>query len=465
MGESLSKARFAALEAVKQIRENNAFARDVLDQTLQHHVLSPQDKAFATKLALGSTQTRCTLNNMIYKCVDSPGDIQENVMDALRISTYEIVYLEKEAHAAVDQGVELVKTVEPRAKGLANLVLRRVVKLAKDFPFGNPDENFDAFCRVYSVPKWMGEMVVEDLGDLYGKNLIASCNGQPPTYIFVNTLKTSLQEMNDLLYENGAKPYIIKGINGIATNNCIKVENAQALRDANIAQAYDEGKFIICDVASQAIAASTLLTPENPNNILEFCCGKGNKTIMLQVLAQQKWGRQLDMFSLDNVGFKTDILKKRIEKTNVNVTAILDTDATNFEQLSQTIDNEFNGFAPKFDVVFVDAPCSGLGTLRRHPELKWRISPEVIDQLADTGLKILRNASKYVNKGGHLTYATCTVTKKENEDLCIKFLESEEGKNFKLLQFEYNGEAHPCYSTQTLGGLNDAHFSATFQKK
>ena len=149
----LSKARVAALNGIMDIRKNKAFAREVLNKTLSDHVLSGADRAFAAKLTLGVTQTLGTLDDVIYRCVDSPDDIKDNVMDCLRISTYEILYLEKEAHAAVDQGVELVKLIEPRARGLANLVLRRVLNIKKDFPFGNPDEDMEAFARIYAIPK------------------------------------------------------------------------------------------------------------------------------------------------------------------------------------------------------------------------------------------------------------------------------------------------------------------------
>ena len=149
----LSKARLAALNSIYDIRKNGAYARDILNKTLNDHVLSSADRAFAAKLTLGVTQTLGTLDDVIYRCVDSPDDIKSNVMDCLRISAYEILYLEKEPHAAVDQGVELVKAIEPRARGLANLVLHRVVNLKADFPFGDVDTDIEAFARIYAIPK------------------------------------------------------------------------------------------------------------------------------------------------------------------------------------------------------------------------------------------------------------------------------------------------------------------------
>lgn len=149
----LSSARMAALKAVELVIAKKYFVKDALNKVLLKSDLNDADKAFASKLALGVTQTLGTLDDLIYRCVDSPDDIKDNVMNCLRISTYEIIYLEKEPHAAVDQGVELVKSVEQRARGLANLVLRRIVKLKKDFPFGDPDNDLEAFARIYATPK------------------------------------------------------------------------------------------------------------------------------------------------------------------------------------------------------------------------------------------------------------------------------------------------------------------------
>lgn len=460
----LSKARYAAYNAISELSKNQAYARDILNDVLEAHVLSSSDKAFASKLTLGVTQTMGTLDDVLFRCVDSPDDIKPNVLNALRISTYEIVYLEKESHAAVDQGVELVKHIEPRAKGFANLVLRRVVKQKKDFPYGNPDTNIDAFARVYSVPKWECNLICESLGEKYGRYLIASCNGQPPCYIFVNSIKSNVEEMMTLLDDNDAKPVQVKGLCGLKLNSCIRVEKPIALRSHDLKSAYQQGKFLITDIAAQAIVQSAFLSANHPGGMLEICAGKGNKTIMFQSLANQAGERQMDLFTVDNSAHKISIAQARVEKYGVNVTSSICSDASNIDIFTKDMNDEFNGFLPSFDLVFVDSPCSGLGTLRRHPELKWRLKPEDVSQMANQGLQILKNASDYVSSNGVLAYSTCTVTNIENEFVCQKFLSTEEGKRFRLLKYQVEDNAYDYFRIQTFSGLNDVHFCAVFQK-
>lgn len=460
----LSKARYAAYNAIEELSKQNSFARDILNKVLKEHVLSSVDKAFASKLTLGVTQTMSTLDEIIYRCVESPQDIKLNVLNALRISTYEIIYLEKESHAAVDQGVELVKQVEPKASGLANFVLRRVVDEKKKFPYGNPDEDMEAFARVYALPKWQCDMIVESLGEKFARYLIASCNGQPPCYIFANSVKSSIDEVFELLKNNEAKPQKIGSLCGLKINNCILVGNPAALMGYEINQAYKDGKFLISDIASQAVVQSVFLSSYSARSILEIGSGKGTKTIMFQAVAASKLQRQLEVTTIDNAAWKTNVLQERCKRYGAMVKNPLTADVLNDKQLNASLRAAFEGLDPNFDIVFVDAPCSGLGTLRRHPELKWRLNPQDVHNMAKQGLQMLKNASKYVYEGGNLVYSTCTVTNIENENVCKKFLESEEGKSFRLLKFTVDDKTYDYFRTQTFTGLNDVHFCATFYK-
>lgn len=455
----LSKARFAALNAVENMRKNEAFARDVLNKTLREHVLSGADRAFAANLTLGVAQTLGTLDDVIYRCVDSPDDIKDNVMDCLRISTYEIIYLEKEPHAAVDQGVELVKTIEPRARGLANLVLRRIVKLKSDFPFGNPDEDKDAFARIYAIPKWERDLIFDSIGERAGKYLISSSNGQPPCYIFVNSIKSNRDEIFDLFKMAEGKPSIIDGLCGINLNSCIRIDAPSVLMKPEIKEACMLGHFSICDIASQAVVARALSNVIDPQNILEVCAGKGTKTIMFQSLANQEYGSQISLTTVDNIESKTKILRERAKRYGINLDKTIIADATNKTAFERELSNS------KYDLVFVDTPCSGLGTLRRHPELKWRLTQKKVNELADTSFKILENASRYVASNGFLAYSTCTVTRAENDDCVERFLKSPAGSDFNLIPYRVKDEEYPYFRTLTVTGLNDAHFCAVFQKR
>lgn len=142
------------------------------------------------------------------------------------------------------------------------------------------------------------------------------------------------------------------------------------MQSPEIKQAMSDGMFVIADIASQTVVERTLNCANNPQNILELCAGKGNKTIMLEALSLQKFGHQLEHTALDNVESKIEILNKRTANAGLENLKAITNDASNFDALKNSIAEESQDQLPKFDIVFVDAPCSGLGTLRRHPEIK-----------------------------------------------------------------------------------------------
>lgn len=166
----------------------------------------------------------------------------------------------------------------------------------------------------------------------------------------------------------------------------------------------------------------------------------------------------MDLTTIDNVEAKTKILRERAKRYGASIERSVTCDASSETAFKREIGKQ------KFDMVFVDTPCSGLGTLRRHPELKWRLTEKKINQMANTSFKILTNAAKHVVEGGILTYATCTVTNAENEDVVERFLKSPTGQKFKLIPYQVDDKQMPHFRTQTFSGLNDSHFSATFKR-
>ena len=277
-------------------------------------------------------------------------------------------------------------------------------------------------------------------------------------YVFVNSLKASKEEVFELLKAAEAKPQDVEALCGIKMFGCIRVEEAAVLNKPEIKEAMALGKLLITDSASQAVATRAMMQYEHPKTMLEVCAGRGNKTIMFQSLAKQMWGSQLELTVMDNVEQKIKVLRERVKRYGSNLERYIVADASSKTAFEREIGKQL------FDQVFVDAPCSGLGTLRRHPELKWRLTKQKVSQLADTSFKILTNAAQHVVEGGTLTYATCTVTKAENEEVVERFLKSPTGQNFKLVPFTHEDKQIPYFRTQTFSGLNDSHFSATFKR-
>lgn len=442
-----SAGRVAACDIVRAVRERDAYTHDLIEPMLRGRRLSREDRAFATMLALGVAASVGTLDEVIDAALDSPRDVKPDVRDALRISTFEIVFLGKDAYAAVDQGVELVRTVAPRAAGLANAVLRRVVRLSEDFPFGDPAVDVAAMARLYAFPQWLAETLIDDIGYDAARDLMEASNGQAPVYVSVNAAKATDSETVSLLKEVGSD-VAPASAGGISPLGCYRISEPRALADGRVRHLIAHGGLLVSDASSQAIA-QLALPDEKPESFLEVGTGRATKTILLQSGALRRWGSQMKLSCIDNYAFKGRIAEERAEIYGIDIAEMIAGDAT---KLDRYVGERL------FDAVFIDAPCSGLGTLRRHPEIRWRIEPSDIDKLAGVGYELLRAAARHVAPGGRLTYATCTVTRAENAAVIERFAKSPEGSGFKILPTA----GHAAFATRVAPDTPDAHFAVRF---
>lgn len=445
-----SPARLVALGVCTEVRRRNAYAQDIIAQRIDSSRISREDRAFATRLVLGVVSSWGTLDEVLNRALTRPENVQDEVRDALRIAAYEILFLGKTPHAAVDQGVELVRSVQPRATGLANAVLRRVVDLKRDFPFGDPSRDVAALARVHAFPLWLAKRLIADLGPQVALDLMRASNEPAPLFVAVNETKTTFEEMHATLSEGEVEALPVS-IDGTQVPGCLLIPDSHALQDGSVRRLFSQGKLLVSDAASQFVAAN-VLPAHMPASFLEIGSGRGTKTILLQSGALRTYGSQMELVALDNHAFKNKLLLKRAEEYGVQVSDALTGDASRLDEVLGS---------RKFEAIFIDAPCSGLGTLRRHPEIRWRLTEEHLGQLASLGLSLLRSAAIHVARGGQLTYATCTVTHAENNGVVKRFLESPEGAAFELAPIA--GKA--CIATRLAPGAPDAHFAVRFVKK
>lgn len=452
-GGGASPARLAALEVVRISRERDAFAQEVISKHIDNSSMSREDRAFATLLVLGVVSSRGTLDDVLNRCMNSPKDVKDDVRDALQISTYEIIYLDKSPHAAVDQGVELVRSVAPKAAGLANSVLRKVVKAKDSFPFGDPRTDIAAYSRLVAFPTWLVELVNGTLGPQVAHDFFKASNEPAPVFVAINSLKASDEAVLSVLEDAKAQPQAA-GAGGLQVAGCYMLNSGSVLVDGRVARMLNRGEMLVSDAASQAVAS--LVLPDEgqaaPRSVLEIGAGRGTKTILLQSNAQRRWGAQIDRYlTLDNHKFKTKLLSERAEQYGVHVSQALTGDATKLDGL---VGDEC------FDLIFIDAPCTGLGTLRRHPEIRWRLKPETIKEYASLGLSMLKSAARHVSVGGTLAYATCTITDEEDVKVVRAFFQSDEGSSFRLAPI---GGRSSFASNLTSRG-SDAHFAVKMIK-
>lgn len=414
----LSPARQAACAIGREVRERDAFVSEVIPGVLaQFEGMSAEDSAFATKIARGVTATLGTLDEFIDRNLNAPSDIQDDVRDALRVSAYELLFLGKADYAAVDQGVELVCWVAPKAGGLANAVLRKMAKSAKAFPFGRPNLSLQVLARSQAFPLWLAKRLMNEMGLQNATAFMRACNADAPVHIAMNAITVEdVEEVIDVFDQAGSLLTPVEDVPG-----CYQVSNARALAKPEVRALFEQGKVLVSDASAQAVAA--LACPDHDiDAFLEIGSGRGTKTILLQSDAVRAFGRTMPMVSVDDHGFKAEILAKRVKTYGIETVRPVKADARTLTSLMPEA---------SFDAVLLDAPCSGLGTLRRHPEIRWRLTEAQVTEMAGTELDMLIEAAKMVKPGGILTYATCTVFHEENQQVVERFLKTKLGESFQ----------------------------------
>lgn len=384
----LSPARRVALKTLISAREKDAFPTEIVHEICTKTNLTNEDKCFCVKLVRGVSGHIICLDHMLDQFLKSR--VSPSVRDALRISAYEILYLKKDAHIAVSQGVELVKLVAKNASGLANAVLRKL----SDEELPN-----DMGLRA-GFPEWLSTYVQNNCDE----DFITLCKEEPKLQFVNNFLNPPMAALNDIIEEVKA------------------------------------GHVIIADSSAQAIAEEVANYCKNADarTLLEVGAGRGTKTALIESqLAHLSWKlRRHDV--MDNSERRLKALQEKANICKVKIGKIYCKDAT----IAKLND--------RYDVVFIDSPCTGLGTLRRHPEIKSRVTYDDVKNSAKLSLQILQNCSEFVNKDGALFYSTCTITHEENEDVIENFLNTDAGKNFKLekvvreAKLTQDSDAHYC---------------------
>ena len=373
----LSQSRKVALDVLIYAREHKEFPCGIVHTMCDKQNLSDADKSFCVKLVRGVSGHEVCLDYVLKQFLKSK--ISPAVRDALRISAYELLYLRKDCHASVDQGVELVKSVAKSAAGLANAVLRKVATQSL------PDDvalrcGFSEELRTY---------IYEIYDENQAEAFFQLCDCEPQLQYVANHLKHKTDDLE--------------------VRDCI-VELAK------------KGDVIIADVSAQAIAREVALAcvEKKAISLLEVGAGRGTKTALIESFLAEKEFKLKTHDCLDCSKMRLDELSKKAKLCNFCVHNLICEDATQANLIN------------KYDIVFADSPCTGLGTLRRHPEIKNRVTRYDIKKASELSLEIIKNISKAVAKGGLLFYSTCTITHEENEDVVEKFLSSDEGANFEF---------------------------------
>ncbi len=259
-----------------------------------------------------------------------------------------------------------------------------------------------------SIPDWLDEVGEKALGDKLWSSEIAALNKQADVILRVNTLKTTKEKLRKALLDDGIVAEPIKGYpDALKLNERANVFTTKSFKD---------GFFEVQDASSQLV--SQFLEVEPGQRVVDTCAGAGGKTLHLAALMQNKG----QLIALDIYENKLKELKRRARRNGAHNIEPRTIDST------KVIKKLYNSA----DRVLIDAPCTGLGVLRRNPDAKWKLQPDFLEKITKTQQEILRSYSKMVKPGGKMVYATCSILPQENTDQVKSFLASEEGKEFTL---------------------------------
>lgn len=380
-----------------------------LDHLLSHSFkryrhLTSLDRSFLTELTYGIQRWREKLDWVIRQFSNIPFDkIELETLYILRLGLYQILFLSRTPDsAAVNESVELAKRIRGKGgAGFVNAILRSVIRRKDEIHYPEMDSDPALHISVIqSHPLWLTQRWVTEVGVEETMRICTFNNQISPCTLRINTLKIRPRDLVDQLKEKGLK-----------TNPTHYSEEGMVIENpppASELPLIKEGLYILQDEASQLV--TTILDPKPGERILDACAAPGGKTTHIA----QRMGHRGEIYALDIHKGRLDLIKEICQRLGIKIVKTIRGDATQPLPFPRGV---------KFDRILADVPCSGFGTLRRNPDLKWKKGEREIRRLSGLQLAILSNLASYVKERGVLLYSTCTIFREENEEVVEKFLE------------------------------------------
>lgn len=398
--------RFLAWEILYRLEKEEVFADQALAEVLASRKnLLPRDRAFVYELVLGTLRWQGKLDRFISRALRFPGKrIKLKLQTLLRLGAYQLLFLDKVPDAAaVNESVRLAKAIfrDEKIAHFVNAALRNIVKNKNQtITPALDDDPLEHIAVTFSHPRWLVARWIKEYGVEMARDICAANNMPPPLTLRVNTLKTNRENLRGQFKNLGLdfRDTIFASTGLILKKPSILLEENQL----------SKGDYYIQDEASQIV--SSILEVQPGMRVLDACAAPGGKTTHLAELMKN----QGQIIALDLSASKTKILQKNCQRLGASIVQIICADSTCSLPWRPSL---------LFERILIDAPCSGLGTLHRHPDIKWRRGPEDIHRLSSLQLKLLENLSGYLRPGGVLVYSTCTITREENDLVVEKFLQ------------------------------------------
>ncbi len=396
-------ARYIAIRLLNRFERSDSYVDKLLEREYIHSNLNPFDKALLTEIVYGVIRWKAKLDWILtgfYR-----GDYQKClniVKNAMRVALYQIIFLNKiPAHAAINESVEIIKNIQSeKTAGIVNGVLRNIVRNQENVRY--PDRQEDIvyyFSIIYSHPKWIVKRWIERYGVEETEKILTYNNHRPNLPLRINTFKSNFFEVTNFLKEKEIVFYKTAYM-----ENSLRLKTSKA--NVLLSDIFETGKVTVQDTS--ASLACRLAAPQQEQYVIDLCAAPGGKSIYLAELMKDSG----NILAIDKYSSKLHLIEENAERLGINSITTLMADSTEYEPEEQA------------DLVFTDVPCSGLGTLSKRPDIKWKREVEDIVQLVKLQREILSNAAKIVKPGGVLLYSTCTIEPEENIENARWFLEN-----------------------------------------
>ena len=402
----IAPARAAAYEVLLAIDAARADLPHALAQA-RHALGDERDRALAGEIATGTLRWQAAFDHVVGRFTKRPPErLDPEVRVILRLTIFQLLYLDRvPASAAVNDAVDLTRRAGKRsAAPLVNAVLRRVSRERRRLPLPPRPEDpadreavLDYLAITLSHPRWLAARWLDRFGFEAAEAWMRFNNAPAALTLRANRLRTAPEALAALLRERG-----VDTEPGRYAPDALIVERGNPLLTDRAGQ----GLFVVQEEASQLVALMTGVEPGE--RVLDACASPGGKTTAMAAAMEDRGS----IVAADVRARRIDLLRRTVSASGAHSIRVVQADA------SRPLP-----FADPFDLVLLDAPCSGLGTIRRDPDLKWRRAEADLDGLAAMQLRMLEHTSAVVRPGGRLIYATCSSEPEENERVVERFLE------------------------------------------
>ncbi|AFS78688.1 ribosomal RNA small subunit methyltransferase B [Gottschalkia acidurici 9a] len=407
-----NNSREIALKILNEVNEENAYSNISINRNMPKGI-NDLDSSLIRELVYGVLENKIYIDYVIknFSTVRLK-KIAPVVMNILRLGIYQLIFMDRiPDSAAVNESVKLSKKYSHRgSQGFVNGLLRNISRNKDNIKLPNKNKEKVKYLSVkYSHPEWMIERWIKEYGFEFTESLCIANNSTPKLNIRVNTLKIDRDTLVNILNQKNIDCKKTRySTDGIIVENPINITELDEFK---------KGLFQIQDESSMLV--SQIMDPKEGSLVIDICSAPGGKTTHIA----QKMNNKGKIIARDIYEHKIKLVKENSERLGINI--------IQYEQFNALdLDESLIG---KADYCLVDAPCSGLGLIRRKPDIKWNKESSDIEGISELQYNILQSASKYVKSNGVLVYSTCTIEKDENINLINKFLRDNE--NFELANF------------------------------